>query len=81
MIIGGAVNGGNVLGDYPELSLSNDLNLDERGRMIPQVSVDEFYAELALWFGVSVNDLSYILPNIGNFNDYNNNPNPLGLFV
>jgi len=81
MIIGGAVNGGNVLGDYPELTLANDLNLDERGRMIPQVSVDEFYAELALWFGVSTNDLSYILPNIGNFNDYNTNPNPLGLFA
>ncbi len=81
MIIGGAVNGGRIHGEYPELSLDNELNLDERGRMIPQVSVDEFYAELALWFGVSVNDLSYILPNIGNFNDYNNNPNPLGLFV
>jgi len=81
MIIGGAVNGGNIVGDYPELSLDNPINLDERGRMIPQVAVDEFYAELALWFGVSVNDLAYVLPNIGNFNDYNSNPNPLGLFV
>ena len=81
MIIGGAVNGGTILGEYPELSLDHPRNLDERGRMIPKVSVDEFYAELALWFGVSPNDLSYVLPNIGNFNDYNTNPNPLGLFV
>lgn len=81
MIIGGNVNGGTVLGEYPELTLNNPLNLDERGRFIPKVSVDEFYAELALWFGVSLNDLSYILPNIGNFNDYSTNPSPLGLFV
>lgn len=81
MLIGGNVNGGTVLGDYPDLTLNNPLNLDERGRYIPQVSVDEFYAELALWFGVSVNDLSYILPNIGNFNDYSTNAAPLGLFI
>lgn len=81
IIVGGQVNGGNVLGDYPELSNNNDLNLDERGRFIPTTSVDEVYAELALWFGVSLNDLSYILPNIGNFNNYNSNPAPVGLFT
>jgi len=83
IIIGGAVNGGNVFGEYPDLTLTDDntkINIDERGRYIPQLSVDELYAEIALWFGVSVNDLSYILPNIGEFHDYNSNPTPLGLF-
>ena len=80
LILGGAVNGGNIIGEYPELRADHELNLDERGRYLPQISVDELYAELALWFGVSTNDLNYILPNIGNFNDYSTNPAPLGLF-
>lgn len=80
MLMGGAVNGHNVYGEYPDITLNNDLNIDERGRFIPSISSDEMYAELALWFGVSPNDLNYILPNIGNFNDYSLNPSPIGLF-
>lgn len=75
MIMGGAVNGGRIIGNYPDFDLNNPLNVDERGRFIPTTSVDKFYADLATWFGVSNNDLSYILPNIGNFNSA-----PLGLF-
>lgn len=80
LILGGAVNGRNVFGDYPDLSLSNDLNLDDRGRLIPTISVDELYADVALWFGVSPNDLDYILPNIGNFYSHSPGSSPLGLF-
>ncbi len=71
MIMGGAVKGSEIYGDYPSLNLGsgNQLNLNERGRMLPTTSVDEFYAEIALWYGVSPNDLSYILPNICNFYD------------
>lgn len=69
MIMGGAVNGGQIYGNYPSLNLgeSNQLNLNSRGRILPTTSVDEFYAEIALWFGVSPNDLGYILPNLCNF--------------
>ena len=68
MIMGGAINGGDIHGTYPSLDLpGNPLNLDDRGRILPTTAVDEFYAELALWFGVSPNDLNYILPNLCNF--------------
>ena len=68
IIMGGAVDGGKIQGTYPSLNIANNpLNLDARGRFIPTTSVDEFYAELALWFGVSPNDLNYILPNLCNF--------------
>ena len=67
LIMGGAVNGGRIIGNYPDFNLNSPLNIDERGRFIPTISVDKFYADLALWFGVSANDLSYILPNIGRF--------------
>ena len=87
MIMGGAINGQTIYGDYPSLALGgNDLNLDDRGRILPQTSVDEFYAELALWFGVSPNDLDYILPNLCNFysstcpSTLPSNYAPLGMF-
>ncbi|MEM1119966.1 MAG: DUF1501 domain-containing protein [Bacteroidota bacterium] len=80
MIMGGAIDGGKIYGNYPVLNLNESLNLDERGRFIPTTSVDEFYAELALWFGVSPNDLSYILPNISNFYNYSPTSPPIGFF-
>ena len=87
MIMGGAISGQNIYGDYPLLNLAgNDLNLDDRGRIIPTTSVDEFYAELALWFGVSPNDMDYILPNLCNFYSSScpsalpNNYAPIGMF-
>jgi uncharacterized protein (DUF1501 family) len=67
MIMGGPINGGQIFGEYPSLSLTSSLNLSSRGLVLPTTSVDEFYAELALWFGVSPNDLDYILPNLCNF--------------
>lgn len=81
MIMGGAIDGGKVYGNYPVLNLNESLNIDERGRFIPTTSVDEFYAELALWFGASANDLSYILPNIGNFYTYSPSTPPIGMFL
>ncbi len=87
MIMGGPVMGSQIFGDYPSLALeNNDLNLHDRGRILPTTSVDEFYAELALWFGVSSNDLDYILPNLCNFYSSNcpadvpANYAPIGMF-
>lgn len=79
IIMGGAVQGKDVYGLYPDLYLdSNPLNVSSRGNLIPTTSTDEYFAELALWFGVSPNDLSQILPNIGRFYDTLSNVNPLG---
>ena len=68
MVMGGAVNGKEIYGTYPSLSLtSNDLNVSNRGVLIPTLSTDEYFAELALWFGLSPTDLPLIFPNITNF--------------
>ncbi len=87
IIMGGAINGGQIFGNYPTLNLDSNLNLSDRGRFLPTTSVDEFYAELALWFGVSPNDLDYILPNLCNFystggcpQDPPSNYMPIGMF-
>lgn len=65
-VVGGAVNGQRIYGSFPSLYEGNDLDTG-RGRLIPTTSVDEYFAELALWFGVSPQDLPAVLPNIGNF--------------
>ncbi|MEA3211824.1 MAG: hypothetical protein QOE70_4881 [Chthoniobacter sp.] len=80
MVIGGAVNGKRIYGTYPNLYVDNPLDVG-RGRLIPQVSVDEFFAELALWFGVSPTDLEMVLPNIRNFYIPTAGSRPLGFMA
>jgi len=69
IVAGGAVNGQEIYGQYPSLALgaANPLVVNDRGNLIPTTSADEYFAELALWFGVSPNDLSLLFPNLTNF--------------
>ena len=70
IIMGGAVQGGQIFGQYPSLLLGDSNILDTgRGRLIPTTATDQYFAELALWLGISRSDLSTVLPNIGNFFD------------
>jgi len=66
LMMGGAVHGKHIYGQFPELYFGNGLDTGE-GRLIPTTSCDEYFAELALWFGASSADLNQILPNINNF--------------
>lgn len=77
LIMGGAVNGGNLYGQYPALYNGNPLDTG-RDRLIPTTSVDEYFAELALWFGVSVNELDTVLPNIRRFYSPQIGVSPIG---
>ena len=63
---GGAVQGGDIYGRMPSLTIGADDDTD-RGRWIPSTSVDEYSATLATWFGVSASNLPIVLPNIGRF--------------
>ncbi|WFB35127.1 DUF1501 domain-containing protein [Kiritimatiellota bacterium B12222] len=68
MVMGGAVNGGDLYGQVPILSNGGPDDTGSRGSWIPKVSTDEMAATLALWFGVPLSSLDQILPNIGRFN-------------
>ena len=80
MIMGGAVKGGKVYGTYPSLALNNPLDTG-RGVLMPTTSLDQYFAELALWFGVSSGVLKDILPNVGRFYDPSGNSAPIGFLV
>jgi len=69
LVMGGAVKGNEIYGEYPDLGLGSDLDLG-KGVLIPTTSADEYFAELALWFGVSPNDLHLVLPNLSNYYAY-----------
>lgn len=77
MVMGGSVNGQNIYGEYPELYVGSSLDTGG-GRIIPTTSCDEYFAELAMWYGASHSDLYQILPNIGNFWTPNSITNPIG---
>jgi uncharacterized protein (DUF1501 family) len=87
LIVGGGVRGKRIFGTYPSLVTNPEggpeLNpLDTgRGRFIPTTSCDEFFAELALWLGVSKSQLPLILPNIGEFYSTTNSTPPIGMLI
>jgi uncharacterized protein (DUF1501 family) len=70
LIMGGAVQGGDIYGQVPLLELGGPEDTG-RGRWIPTTSVDEYAATLATWFGISASNLPVVLPNIGRFGTSN----------
>ena len=71
IVLGGAVNGGQVYGSFPSLKLGQDQDAgsSNRGRWIPTTAVDQYAAVSAKWLGVSNALLPDIFPNLGRFND------------
>ncbi len=74
-VMGGAVKGGDVYGEFPVLGIKNvgnnnfDSSPDQitNGALIPDVSVDQMGATLARWFGVSDTQALEVFPNLANF--------------
>lgn len=70
MVMGGAVNGGNLFGQMPALALDSDDDVGD-GRMIPTTSSEEYGAKLASWFGLSASEVADVFPTLSRF-DQNN---------
>jgi uncharacterized protein (DUF1501 family) len=79
-VVGGGVQGRRIFGEYPDLYEDNPLDTG-RGRLIPTTSVDEYFAELALWFGVPASSLPLVIPNIARFYDPASASPPLGFLA
>ncbi|MEM9938956.1 MAG: DUF1501 domain-containing protein [Pseudomonadota bacterium] len=74
-IAGGAVRGKRVYGTLPVSDPDAEAYTPSRGRLIPDVSVEQYAATLGRWFGLSNGELNAALPNLGNFDS-----NDLGFF-
>ena len=71
LVVGGAVNGGDFYGTFPQFTLGGDDDVDNgtgaRGRFLPTTSLDQYGATLALWYGLNPSDLPLVFPNINNY--------------
>ena len=66
-VMGDAVRGQRFYGTPPAVGNNTPDDVGQ-GRLLPTMSVDQYAATLASWFGVSAGDLPTVLPNIGNYN-------------
>ncbi|OJH39918.1 DUF1501 domain-containing protein [Cystobacter ferrugineus] len=73
IVLGDRVAGRQLYGTFPNLDLSNNAannldTVDEKGRWIPTLSVDQYAHSIAQWMGLSTTaERDYVFPNI---NDY-----------
>jgi uncharacterized protein (DUF1501 family) len=86
-VLGGSVKGKKIYGQYPSLAVNPESGAETnpldtgRGRLIPTTSCDSYFAEMALWLGVSRGSLPLVLPNIGNFISTSGTTPPLGFLL
>ena len=64
LIMGGAVQGGQVHGTFPTMALGGPDDSGSRGAFIPSSSTEQFAATLAKWLGVTDTDLPTIFSNL-----------------
>ncbi len=67
MVLGGAVQGGQIVGAFPTFELGGPSDTDVRGRWIPTTSIDQYGATLCSWFGIPSSALATVFPNLANF--------------
>jgi uncharacterized protein (DUF1501 family) len=73
LIVGGAVNGGKIHGRFPlmtnyaNFNATNDDYADNRGTMLPNVSLAQYGATLAKWFGAADAQLDGLFSTLPSF--------------
>ncbi|HEV2273507.1 MAG TPA: DUF1501 domain-containing protein [Acidobacteriaceae bacterium] len=67
IVLGGAVQGGQIYGTFPTLALGGPDDSGSNGRWVPSTGSVQYAATLAQWFGVSASQMATIFPNIGSF--------------
>ncbi len=68
IVMGGAVNGGAIYGNYPILAVDGPDDADF-GRIIPTTAVETLSAELAGWLGLPQSEMATVFPNLHQFDN------------
>lgn len=66
LILGGAVNGGELYGQLLPQRLGSPVDMGA-GRLIPALSNSQLFGSLAQWFGADQSALNLLLPELANF--------------
>jgi len=66
MIMGGAVNGGDIYGSIPRMSVDGP-DAVRNGRVVPTLSASQYAATLLRWAGLNEGALDTVLPDLNNF--------------
>ncbi len=69
MVMGGAVNGGQLFGELPSFAVDADDDSGDKGRIIPSLSINQYGAMMARWMGVTETDLNQVFPDLSNFGE------------
>lgn len=67
----GNLQGGQLIGHLPDITLAGADDHDKKGRIIPSIAQDQLNATLCRWFGVDSNLLANIFPNLSHFETQN----------
>lgn len=72
-LMGGAVAGGQVLGQLPSLTLGGPDDYDPQGagRFVPTISSDQVGNTLMQWMGLPASTINDVFPNLKNFSQKN----------
>jgi len=67
-VVGGAVKGKEIYGEFPQTTVGAGNPRDiGSGTLIPNLSVDQYAATLAKWFGLIPSEIAAVFPNLVNF--------------
>ncbi len=67
VVMGGAVDGGRLIGTAPDYVTGGDFDTGDKGRVIPSLSVNQYGAAMAGWMGLSPADQELVFPDLANF--------------
>lgn len=67
LVMGGAVNGGKLYGNWPDYTVGGADDVGDKGRIIPDMSLNQLGASLGSWMDLSNSDLLSVFPDLQNF--------------
>jgi uncharacterized protein (DUF1501 family) len=65
-VMGGPVKGG-LYGEAPSLKLAGEDDMSNKGRLIPKISMAQYYNTILEWFGAEETTRTTLLPDLKNF--------------